>query len=229
MNSYHDPELEDILQDDELRRVAAVLSSVRSPEPPLDDAFRTSLRRQLMQQAWAMSEGRNSWWRRAFAPPGLAWAGAAAGLLLITSVVVFYALQRPGGFSTTIVATSPLDGNRSVALEQPILAAFNQPMDHPSLEPAVQITPATTVPARALAPRLPPCGHPRRQARPADLRVGQARGAFAHARAEAGWMGPGQDHLGSRRRVLYAGGRRVRPPGRCTAGDGIHHRPVDRT
>jgi len=31
MNSYHDPELEDILQDDELRRVAAMLSSVRSP------------------------------------------------------------------------------------------------------------------------------------------------------------------------------------------------------
>ena len=145
MNSYHDPELDDVLQDEEVRRIASVLSSVRMPEPPLDEAFRTGLRRQLMNEAWAMTEGRTSWWRRAFAPPGLAWAGAAAGLLLITSVVVFYALQRPGGFSTTIVATSPLDGNRSVALEQPILVAFNQPMDHPSTEHAVQITPATNV------------------------------------------------------------------------------------
>ena len=144
MNSYHDPELEDILQDDELRRVAAVLSSVRSPEPPLDDAFRTSLRRQLMQQAWAMSEGRNSWWRRAFAPPGLAWAGAAAGLVLIASVVVWGALQQPGGFQQVFVQ-SAIDGKSSVALQQPILVSFNQPMDHQTTQAAVQITPATNV------------------------------------------------------------------------------------
>src|SRR5205809_7534691 len=118
MNSYHDPELEDILQDDELRRVAAVLSSVRSPEPPLDDAFRTSLRRQLMQQAWAMSEGRNSWWRRAFAPPGLAWAGAAAGLVLIAAVVVWGALQQPAGSPQAFVQTA-VDGKSNAAHEHP--------------------------------------------------------------------------------------------------------------
>src|SRR5438477_12703321 len=107
MNSYHDPELEDILQDDELRRVAAVLSSVRSPEPPLDDAFRTSLRRQLMQQAWAMSEGRYSWWRRAFAPPGLAWAGADAGLVLIASVVAGGRCSRRADASGAPSAAGP--------------------------------------------------------------------------------------------------------------------------
>ncbi len=53
MNSYHDPELDDVLQDDELRRIARVLSSATIPEPPLDEAFRTGLRRQLMNQAWA--------------------------------------------------------------------------------------------------------------------------------------------------------------------------------
>ena len=58
MNSYHDHELDDVLQDDELRRLAAVLSTARRPEPPVDDAFRTGLRRQLMQEAWAISEGR---------------------------------------------------------------------------------------------------------------------------------------------------------------------------
>jgi hypothetical protein len=145
MNSYHDPELDDVLQDDELRHIAAMLSSSTTAEPPLDDAFRTGLRRQLMNEAWAMTEGRESWWRRAFAPPGLAWAGAAAGLLLIVSVVGYYALQQPGGNSTTVVATSPLDGNRSVALQQPILVSFNQAMDHPSTEGAVQVTPATNV------------------------------------------------------------------------------------
>src|SRR5262249_21159997 len=140
LNSYHDPELDDVLQDDELRHMAGVLSSARIPDPPLDDAFRTGLRRQLMQEAWAMSEGRYSWWRRLFAPPGLAWAGAAAGLLLIASVVVWTALQQPGGLSTVYVA-SPLDGNRSVPLQQPILVAFNQPMDHQTTQDAVQITP----------------------------------------------------------------------------------------
>ena len=46
MNSFHDPELDDVLQDEELRRLASVLRSARMPEPPLDDAFRTGLRRQ---------------------------------------------------------------------------------------------------------------------------------------------------------------------------------------
>ena len=144
MSSYHDPELEDVLQDDELRRVASLLSLVRPPEAPLDDAFRTGLRRQLMQQAWAVSEGRTSWWRRAFAPPGIAWAGAAAGLVLIASLVVWYAVQQPGGL-TQVYLQSAIDGKTNVSLQQPILVSFNQPMDHRSTQDAVQITPATNV------------------------------------------------------------------------------------
>jgi len=144
MNSYHDPDLEEILQDDELRRVASLLSSARLPEPPVDDAFRTGLRRQLMQQAWTMSEGRNPWWRRAFAPPGLAWAGAAVGLILIGTAVVWGALQQPGGFNQVFVQ-SPIDGQNAVALQQPILVSFNQPMNHQTTEAAVQIMPATNV------------------------------------------------------------------------------------
>src|SRR6266700_848664 len=144
MNSYHDPELQEILQDDELRGVAALLSSARLPQPPVDDAFRTGLRRQLMKEAWAMSEGRYSWWRRAFAPPGLAWAGAAVGLILIGTVVVWGALQQPGGLNQVFVQ-SPIDGQNAVSLQQPILVAFNQPMNHQTTEAAVQITPATNV------------------------------------------------------------------------------------
>lgn len=140
----HDPELDDVLQDEKLQHIAALLSSAKVPEPPLDDAFRTGLRRQLMQQAWAMAEGRDAWWRRAFAPPGLAWAGAAAGLVLIASVIVFMATQAPGGL-TRVVVNSPMDGSKTVALQQPILVSFNQPMDHPSTEAAVLITPATNV------------------------------------------------------------------------------------
>ncbi|HKW58387.1 MAG TPA: Ig-like domain-containing protein [Candidatus Dormibacteraeota bacterium] len=145
MNSYHDPELDDVLQDDELRHIASMLRSSTVAEPPLDEAFRTGLRRQLMNEAWTMTEGRGSWWRRAFAPPGLAWAGATAGLLLIAAVVVYTTLQQPGGLSQTVQVASPLDGNRSVALQQPILVSFNQPMDRPSTESAVQISPATNV------------------------------------------------------------------------------------
>lgn len=144
MNAYHDPELDDVLQDAELRRLAALLRTARAPEPPLDDAYRTGLRRQLMQEAWAMSEGRESWWRRAFAPPGIAWAGAVAGVLLIAAVAVWVALQPQGGLNQVIVA-STVDGKNDVALQQPILVSFNQPMDRQSTENAVRITPATTV------------------------------------------------------------------------------------
>jgi hypothetical protein len=144
MSWHHDPELDDVLQDDELRRLATLLSAAERPEPPVDDAFRSGLRRQVMQQAWSMNEGRDSWWRRAFAPPGLAWLGAAAGVVLIASVATYMALQPTGGL-TRVVVSSSMDGTQGVALQQPILVSFNQQMDHASTQSAVQITPATTV------------------------------------------------------------------------------------
>ena len=145
MKPFQDPELDDVLQDEDVQRIAAVLSSAQVPEPPLDDAFRTGLRRQLMTEAWDMAEGRGGrLWRRAFAPPGMAWAGAAAGLILIAAVVLFATTQSNGSL-TQVVVLSPMDGSKTVALQQPILVSFNQPMDHASTEAAVQITPATNV------------------------------------------------------------------------------------
>src|SRR5579864_9842444 len=95
MNAHDD--LDDLLQDSDLRRVAELLQSARAPEPPLDDAFRTGLRRQLMQEAWSVAEGRSgAWWRRLFAPPGLAWAGAVVGVLLIAAIAVWQAGQPSG-------------------------------------------------------------------------------------------------------------------------------------
>lgn len=143
MTARHDPELDEILQDQELRRLGDMLGAAVRPDPPVDDAFRSALRRQLMQQAWEMGEGRPSWLRRAFAPPGLAWIGATAGLLLIASLVV-YMLTQPAGVNTLVVSSS-MDGSHAVALQQPILVSFNQPMDHPSTEAAVQVAPATNV------------------------------------------------------------------------------------
>jgi hypothetical protein len=74
----------------------------------------------------------------------MAWASAAAGLIIIASVVLFATTQSPGGL-TTVVVGSPLEGSKTVALQQPILVSFNQPMDRPSTEAAVQIAPATNV------------------------------------------------------------------------------------
>jgi hypothetical protein len=145
MSMHHDPDLDDVLQDDELLRLAALLRATRRAEPPLDEAFRTGLRRQLMKSAWEMSERRAPWWRRSTAPapraPALAWAGAAAGVLLIASVVVYMTGQPPGGLDIT----SPDADAHAVQLQQPILVSFNQPMDHKTTEAAVQITPATYV------------------------------------------------------------------------------------
>jgi Bacterial Ig-like domain len=142
MNMNHDPELDDVLQDEELVRLAGLLRATRRAEPPLDDAFRSALRRQLMQKAWGMDEERTPWWHRLTGPPALAWAGAALGILLIGSVAVFSANQPPSG---DLIITSPFADAHAVQLQQPILVSFNQPMNHPSTEAAVQITPATYV------------------------------------------------------------------------------------
>jgi Tol biopolymer transport system component len=150
MSMNHDPDLDDVLQDEELVRLGALLRSTRRAEPPLDEAFRSDLRRRLMKSAWETSEGRTPWWRRSGTPaaparraPALAWAGAAAGVLLILSVVVFTANQKPG--SNDIFISSPIADAHSVQLQQPILVSFNQPMDHKSTEAAVRIAPATYV------------------------------------------------------------------------------------
>ena len=110
MNGRHDPELDDILQDEELRRLAGVLTATQRSEPPVDDAFRSGLRRQLMQQAWEMGEGRPSLWRRMFAPPGLAWVGATAGLVLIAGIVVWNVMQPTGGGFNQVFVQSLVDG-----------------------------------------------------------------------------------------------------------------------
>jgi hypothetical protein len=143
MSFNHDPELDDILQDEELIRLAGLLKATRRAEPPLDEAFRSDLRRQLMQRAWDMGEERTPWWQRLTGPPALAWAGAALGILLIGSVVVFTANQPPA--INDIVITSPIADAHAVQLQQPILVSFNQPMNHTSTEKAVKITPATYV------------------------------------------------------------------------------------
>jgi hypothetical protein len=150
MSMWHDPELDDILQDGELKHVAELLRAGRmSEDPPLDDAFRSALRRQLMNRAWGMGGGTTTvpWWRKAFGPAGLAWAGAAVGVVLIAAAVVFAALtsSSTGGLTQEVQVTSPMNQQSAVRLQQPILVNFNQPMDHPSTEGAVQITPATTV------------------------------------------------------------------------------------
>ena len=142
MSIHHDPELDDVLQDSELQHIADMLRSARRAEPPLDDAFRSELRRTLMQKAWEAGEGKAPWWSRLMAPQALAWAGAAVGVVLIAAVVVFMS-QQPSGGELTI--TSPIADAPAVQLQQPILVKFSQPMDHPSTEGAVQITPATYV------------------------------------------------------------------------------------
>jgi hypothetical protein len=146
MSTHHDPELDDILQDAELMHVADLLRAGRMTDPPLDDAFRSALRRQLMNRAWGMDDGGVRWWQKLFGPVGLAWAGAAVGVFLIGAVVVLSALNSsPGGLTREVLVTSPMSDGTAIRLQQPILVNFNQAMDHPSTEAAVQITPATTV------------------------------------------------------------------------------------
>lgn len=142
-----DPELADALErDPELMRIAGMLSSAQHPEPPLDDAFKASLRRRLMDQAWDSVEDKRAWWRGWFAPQRLAWASAAAVLLVAASVVLFTSGQNTGGFTQKVVTIgSDLNDRAEVPVQQAIPLRFNVPMDHQSTEAAVQVTPATAV------------------------------------------------------------------------------------
>lgn len=137
-----DPDLE-FLKDRELLEIASLLSSRRLPDPPLDPAFRSSLRRQLRRQHYEMLETSLPWWRRLFAGPSLAWSGAVAGIVLIAVAVLF--AVHPGGSDNTLVVSSPLDHMRNVAVVQPMELQFAQPMDHQSVESALSIEPATQV------------------------------------------------------------------------------------
>jgi Big-like domain-containing protein len=140
-----DPELNEVLGDPELIRIARLLSRSSTAEPPLDDAFRSGLRRQLMAEAWKTAEGRNAWWVKLLAPQRMAWAGAAAVLVVAASIVFYTANLPAGGVTQTIEVQSPQQDSNGVPVHQAILVSFNQPMDHASTESAVQVTPATTV------------------------------------------------------------------------------------
>ena len=70
-----------------------------------------------MQQAWGKAESRTPWWQRLGAPPSLAWAGAAAGVLLIASVVLYMTSQQPA----VLDFSSPIADSHGVQLQQAIL------------------------------------------------------------------------------------------------------------
>jgi len=140
-------ELDELFADPEDRRLAAILTSVQAPEVTADPAFRSQLRRQLMQEAWGRGERRRreggGFWRALFAPKGMAWTGAVAGVLMVA--IGAYGLSRGVGGDNIVYVRYNVDLGRPVASVQPIEVTFSQPMDHPSTEKAVQITPATSV------------------------------------------------------------------------------------
>src|SRR5207302_4031195 len=108
-----------------------MLSRAQTPSPPLDDAFKSALRRQLMDVAWRSAEGKDSWWRQWLSPPRLSWVGAAAVVVMIASVVIYTAAQPPGGFNEVIVQ-SPQQDQSQGELRQPRHVSVNRPVDDPS-------------------------------------------------------------------------------------------------
>ncbi len=138
-----DPDLEDLFDKDaSLEPYANLLRASRLKDAPLDPAFRSALRRQLMEEAWKRTERRPSLFSSLFRGPGLAWAGASMALVLLAVFVV--QLTNLGAPVTQVSYLSSYPTG-SVAADQPILLTFNQPMDRPSVEQAIHIEPATQV------------------------------------------------------------------------------------
>src|SRR5207253_2872952 len=207
-------------------------SSTRLPEPPLDEAFRTGLRRQLMQEAWSMTEGRSwtGWWSRLFAPPGLAWAGAVAGVLLMAAVAVWNAAPGSGGFNSVVYVANPVSFAAPNAFERAwrkagCLAGRGDGPDRAVVKRLVigllhqrkgwarrralkgrrchGDRPRWSVLAICVAGRGPARLHPPRQDRGADVRRGQDRRDRSHDRAHACRLGEGKGCVGDQRRDLY--------------------------
>ena len=138
-----DPELEDLFaRDPSLEPYANLLRTSRLKEPPLDPAFRSALRRQILEEAWRRTERRSSLLASLFRGPGLAWAGASMAAVLLAIVVV-----QLSGQGTPVTQVSYLSSypTGSVNADQPITLTFSQPMDHQTVEQAIHIEPATEV------------------------------------------------------------------------------------
>jgi len=142
VSRHHDPELE-YLYDREpaLEHYTNLLHAARLTPPELDPNFRPALRRRLMQAAYDRHQLRQrpSLLARIFSGPGMAVGLAAAAIVLLTFVLIVNGGNwfGPGQVQVTTVG--------AVAVNQPITVSFNQPMDHQSVQKAIQIEPATQV------------------------------------------------------------------------------------
>lgn len=142
---HRDPDLDELFeQDPALRDLARLMSARPASHVRPDPAFRSELRRRLMQEAWTRQGRRPSLWSSLFAPPRLAWAGAAVGTALIALATILM-LHGQGKDQVVLPPTSPLDNAQQVSVVKPIELDFNQPMDHQSVEKAVQVEPAIPV------------------------------------------------------------------------------------
>jgi Bacterial Ig-like domain len=136
-----DDELEGIFDRPSDVAFAQRLHEAPRPMVEADPAFREALRRRLLQEAWKRKEPRRPWYRRLLGPPGLAWAGAMAGVLLIVFATVTLSQNTSG--STEKVFTSPINGHTQVATTSAIVVNFPQPMNPAATEQAAKISPAT--------------------------------------------------------------------------------------
>jgi len=153
MSFDEDRELDELFREPELRDLAQRLHSVQHHMAEPDPAFRASLRRRLMSEAWDQLRPREPWYRRLLAPstprggrrafpsaPALAGLAGAVGVLLIAFALATMMISQPGS-TTTVTASSPLQDAQAVALKQPIVINFDHPVDPQSVQ--VQIQPAT--------------------------------------------------------------------------------------
>jgi hypothetical protein len=137
-----DAELEELFGDDPgLEQIARALQAGHLKAAPLDSRFKQDLRRKLMGEAYETLGPSRLGWRRLFGMPGFAGLAVAVGAAVIAFFVIPTLLRPP----QTVVVQPDIDTARPVALNQPIVLKFNQPMDHASVERSVSIQPATEV------------------------------------------------------------------------------------
>ena len=149
-DNEHDPEIDELFKEPELRDLAQVLRSVAHEPVDPDPAFRASLRRRLMSDAWDQMRPRTPWYRRIWAPsaprrpfftgPMMAGLAGAVGVCLLAFAVLTMVFSQ-SGTTTQVQATSPLQDAQAVGLKEPIVINFSHQVDPNAVQ--VQIQPAT--------------------------------------------------------------------------------------
>lgn len=155
MSREPDRELDDLLAGEPDLQGTARQVREALKGPSADPAYRTRLHNLLVaERARVIDERRREqprrrrrqrpWWQAAVLGPGVGWRLAPALAVVLVVVLAVTVAPRLLGLGTaSVTMSSPVSGQNRANPSAPIVVSFSRPMNHASVDAAVQVSPAT--------------------------------------------------------------------------------------